>query len=241
MALHRPDFHAECARVLVVMLACRGRVRKAATMYTYVFADVHGMLHKLENLLARISFSPGRDTLAFLGDYVDRGPHSKGVVDLILNQIDEGVRVICLRGNHEVMWENFLNRKDHLMFLYNGGTATLKSYREASGTDDGSAIPERHREFLQNLLPYYEMDDFILVHAGLRPGIPLQEQQERDLYWIRAESIYSDYDFGKTVIFGHTPFRQPFIGNKRIGIDTGAVYGNKLTCVRLPDLQFFSV
>jgi serine/threonine protein phosphatase 1 len=210
-------------------------------MNTYVFADVHGMLHKLEALISKIPFSSERDTLVFLGDYVDRGPNSKGVLDFIIDLIDQGVRVICLRGNHELMWANYLNDKDPLLFLYNGGTATLRSYREAPCAAGNGAMPDRHREFLQNLLPYYEMEDFILVHAGLRPGIPLHEQHADDLYWIRTEFIDSDFDFGKTVIFGHTPFNQPHIGRKRIGIDTGAVYGNKLTCVRLPDLQFYSV
>ncbi len=210
-------------------------------MDTYVFADVHGMRHKLHDLLERIPFRIDHDTMVFLGDYIDRGPDSKGVLDIIIGLIDSGVRVICLRGNHECMLQDYLDNREPLLFLYNGGMATLHSYKQFPDQGGEMILPDRHRDFLARLLPWHEMDDFILVHAGLRPGVPLDEQVEKDLYWIRQEFIHSDYDFGKTVVFGHTPFSRPFIGPKRIGIDTGAVYGNKLTCVRLPDIQFFSV
>jgi serine/threonine protein phosphatase 1 len=210
-------------------------------MYTYVIGDVHGMLSKLRRLLRKIPFKPDRDRLAFVGDYVDRGPDSKGVLDCILDLMERGWEVICLRGNHEWMWQNYLKGDDPLMFLVNGGEETLKSY-ETEGQGGGDiVVPARHLEFLEGLLPYHEMEDFILVHGGLRPGVPLVEQDEQDLYWIRFEFIFSAHDFGKCVVFGHTPFQRPFVGRHCIGIDTGAVYGNKLTCVRLPDVKFYSV
>ena len=210
-------------------------------MDTYVFADIHGMHHKLLDLLQRVPFRADRDTLVFLGDYIDRGPNSKEVVETILALMDSGIRVICLRGNHECMLDDYLAARETLLFLYNGGVATLKSYDQYPLSGGETVLPDRHRSFLTHLQPYFEMDEFILVHAGLRPGIPLDQQEEEDLFWIRNEFIFSDYDFGKTVVFGHTPFSQPFIRPKRIGIDTGAVYGNKLTCIRLPDIEFFSV
>ncbi len=210
-------------------------------MDTYVFADVHGMHHKLLDLLQRVPFRADKDTLVFLGDYIDRGPDSKGVLETILALMDSGVRVICLRGNHECMLDDYLEERESLLFLLNGGVATLKSYDQYQVSGREMVLPDRHRSFLTHLQPYYEMEEFILVHAGLRPGVPLDQQEEKDLFWIRNEFIFSDYDFGKTVIFGHTPFSQPFIRPTRIGIDTGAVYGNKLTCVRLPDIEFFSV
>lgn len=210
-------------------------------MDTYVFGDVHGMRHKLLDLLERVPFRAEKDTLVFLGDYIDRGPDSKGVLEVILGLMDRGVRVICLRGNHECMLDDYLEDRESLLFLVNGGVATLKSYDQYPVAGKEMIVPDRHRHFLANLLPCYEMEDFILVHAGLRPGISLDQQEEKDLYWIRNEFILSDYDFGKTVVFGHTPFSRPFIGPRRIGIDTGAVYGNKLTCIRLPDIAFFSV
>lgn len=208
-------------------------------MKTYVVGDVHGMLFKLEKLLDKIPIDIERDTLAFVGDYIDRGPDSKGVLDLIFRLTDQGMRTICLKGNHEVMCRDFLRGRDPLPFLVNGGKETLRSYNEDS--QGGIAIPERHTEFLYNLLPYYEMEQFILVHGGLRPGVPLDEQQEEDLCWIRFDFIDSDYDFGKTVIFGHTPFNRPYVDRYKIGIDTGAVYGNRLSCVCLPEMRFYSV
>jgi serine/threonine protein phosphatase 1 len=96
-------------------------------------------------------------------------------------------------------------------------------------------------DFFESLLPYYEKGDYIFVHAGLREGIPLDRQDLFDLLWIREEFYFSTFNFEKTVIFGHTPFQKPFIYKKKIGIDTGAVYGNKLTCLELPAMKFISV
>jgi serine/threonine protein phosphatase 1 len=102
-------------------------------------------------------------------------------------------------------------------------------------------VPAGHRAFLRDLRLYYETPDFIMVHAGLRNGVPLEKQTADDLVWIREEFIYSEQDFGKRVIFGHTPFVRPLVLPNKIGIDTGAVYGNALTCVIIPDLEFVSV
>ncbi len=208
-------------------------------MYTYAIGDIHGMLSSLEELFDRLPLDPANDTLAFLGDYIDRGPDSHGVIEFILTLMEEGFHVVCLRGNHEVMLTDHINGRADLLFLCNGGEATLDSYRRASGGASAS-LPSDHREFIRDLLPYYEMDDFILVHAGLRPGVALCDQSETDLFWIRSDFIYSNHDFGKRVVFGHTPFSQPYVDKYKIGIDTGAVYGNRLSCVRLPDMKFFS-
>ncbi len=209
-------------------------------MHTYVIGDIHGMLNKLEALLGKIPFRAEEDTLAFLGDYVDRGPDSVGVINLVLRLMDRGIRVVCLRGNHEKMFVDFLNNREPDIFLLNGGKATLESYRKVS-RGGKIVIPNRHLSFLEGLLPYYEMEGHILVHAGLKPGVPLSEQEEADLYWIRYEFVDSGYDFGKKVIFGHTTGKLPYVDRFKIGIDTGAVYGNLLTCVRLPDVVFYSV
>jgi serine/threonine protein phosphatase 1 len=91
------------------------------------------------------------------------------------------------------------------------------------------------------LLPLYATPDYVFVHGGLRPGIPLDEQVDKDLYWIRGEFIASTADFGRRVIFGHTPFKQPLILPNKIGIDTGLVYGNFLTCLKLPQMDFYLV
>jgi serine/threonine protein phosphatase 1 len=209
-------------------------------MKTYVIGDIHGMLNKLEKLLDKIPFNTERDCLAFIGDYIDRGPNSREVVDRVLRLMDESIKTICLKGNHEWMWQEFLEKRDPLPFLLNGGLDTIQSYREGSNGQD-SYPPEHHLIFLRNLLPYYEAEHFILVHGGLRPGIPLEKQRENDLYWIRFDFIGSNYDFGKKVIFGHTPFKRPYVDRYKIGIDTGAVFGNCLTCVCLPEVKFYSV
>jgi serine/threonine protein phosphatase 1 len=208
-------------------------------MFTYVIGDIHGMFDNLEELLAILPLDRERDTLAFVGDYIDRGPDSRRVVDRVLALRKSGMRLICLRGNHEEMFLDFLEGQNQELFLYNGGETTLESYGW-SGRLKENPVPPEHLEFFRSLEYYRELDEFILVHGGLRPGIPLERQDFHDLCWIRQEFIHSDYDFGKRVVFGHTPFRQPYIDPYKIGIDTGAVYGNRLTCVRLPDLEFFS-
>ncbi len=208
-------------------------------MKTYVFGDVHGMWHKLRNLLDKIPFREDRDRLVFLGDLVNRGPDSRAVIDLVLELRERGLAVVCLRGNHELMFRDYLNGRNRTLFLVNGGESTLYSYR--TGRDMESRVPERHAKFLDGLLPWFELEHHILVHAGLKPGVPLSLQEDKDLYWIRNEFISSTFDFGKKVVFGHTPFREPFVDGLKIGIDTGAVYGNRLTCVCLPDEVFTSV
>ncbi|MEJ5364681.1 MAG: metallophosphoesterase family protein [Desulfosoma sp.] len=206
----------------------------------YAVGDIHGMLSKLERLLDRIPFREDRDRLVFLGDYVDRGPDSRGVIHRILQLITRGLDVVCLRGNHEVMMENYLKDQDVAFFLINGGASTVHSY--SVGHEDGRCVvPDTHKNFLRGLKKFYETDDYLFVHAGFRPGVPVADQVDEDVYWIRDEFIASDYDFGKKVVFGHTPFLKPFVDRRKIGIDTGAVYGNKLTCVCLPDEVFYSV
>jgi serine/threonine protein phosphatase 1 len=160
---------------------------------------------------------------------------------------------VFLMGNHEKMFKDFLAGIDRALFIYNGGESTLKSYlarmedywEGRQGVLDEEAlnqlIPEQHRTFLEDLKPYYETDGYIMVHAGLKHSVPLENQSLDDLVWIREEFIYSEEDFGKRVIFGHTPFVRPLVLPNKIGIDTGAVYGNNLTCVILPDLKFISV
>lgn len=207
----------------------------------FAVGDIHGCLDKLISLMGVIDIDLTKDTLVFIGDYIDRGPDSKEVVDYLIDLGQREDRVVFLKGNHELMLENYLSGADRLTFLYNGGEATLNSYMKNGGQVEANHMPAQHLEFFDNLRLYYETEDYIFVHAGLKADIPLDEQDERDMLWIRDEFIYTDFDFGKRVIFGHTPFREPLILDNKIGIDTGAVYGNKLTCVELPAVRFFSV
>jgi serine/threonine protein phosphatase 1 len=207
----------------------------------FAVGDIHGCLDKLVSLMDIIDVDLKKETLVFMGDYIDRGPHSKEVVDYLIDLARGGNRVVFLKGNHELMLQNYLSGKDKLSFFYNGGEATLSSYMKAGGLNEASLIPPEHLEFFDNLRLYYETENYVFVHGGLKANIPLEHQDEWDMLWMRDEFIYSDFDFGKIVIFGHTPFREPLILDNKIGIDTGAVYGNKLTCVELSAMKFFSV
>jgi serine/threonine protein phosphatase 1 len=145
-----------------------------------------------------------------------------------------------LKGNHEAMFLDFLQGLQREMFLHNGGYSTLREYWGDNWEYLKELhLPPEHERFYRELRLYYETPDYIFVHGGLKPGVPLTEQQEEDLLWIRGEFIASLEDFGHRVIFGHTPFKHPLLLPNKIGIDTGAVYGNFLTCLKLPQQEFF--
>ncbi len=208
----------------------------------FAIGDIHGCITLLKMVVAQLDIDADKDTLIFIGDYIDRGPDPKGVIDYIIDIKKKIRNVICLSGNHEEMFLNYcLDRRDEDLYMANGGMQTLKSYGFTREGTEELILPESHREFFASLRTSYETDDYIFVHAGLRPGIPLNRQDHEDLLWIRFEFINSLYDFGKTVIFGHTPFslNKPLIDKNKIGIDTGAVYGGKLTCIELPEMKIY--
>ncbi len=203
----------------------------------FAIGDIHGCLHKLTRLVEGLGVDPAADTLVFLGDYIDREDGGPDVVDYVLG-LKAGYRnVLCLCGNHEYMFLRYLEGLDENLYLENGGRSTLQAYGISlvdSLRKRKSKVPPAHLKFFNSLLPYYETDDYIFVHAGLKPGVALSEQTLHDMVWIRADFIDSDFDFGKKVIFGHTHRHLPIIAANKIGIDTGAVYGGKLTCLELP-------
>ena len=176
--------------------------------------DIHGERAKLDNLLSKIEFYP-TDTIVFMGDYIDRGPDSKGVVDTI---IDLGNRYNCiyLIGSHEYA---LLHSKedDYYQFLFDnyGGPATERSY---GGFNN---IFKVHGEFFKNLKFYYLTDKYLFVHAGINPDYPLNAQNEVDLVYIRGKFIYSKHNLPQKIIFGHTEFDKPYIDEGKIGIDLG--------------------
>jgi serine/threonine protein phosphatase 1 len=187
--------------------------------------DIHGCLDQLRELLARVVPTP-QDQLVFLGDYVDRGPDSAGVVEALLALREQLPRTVFLRGNHEQMLLDVLSGGDPAIFLLNGGEQTIASYRNRGGWPP----PAAHRDFYHSLTSSFETEQFIFVHAGLRPGIPLARQDPADILWIRQAFLRSDEDWGKTVVFGHTPRESVLVSKTRIGLDTGCVYGGHLTC-----------
>lgn len=210
----------------------------------FAIGDIHGCFDQLQALMKILDIDRKKDTLLFIGDYIDRGSSSREVVDYVIRLREEFKNVICLLGNHEQMLLRYLDGIDEEMYLYNGGTATLFAYgisRSSKTVARKEKIPAEHLLFFQSLLPYYETKDYIFVHAGLASGLSLDEQAIHDLLWLRQEFVYSDYDFGKMVIFGHSPLIYPLIMPNKIGIDTGVVFGGKLTCVELPAVKIYQV
>jgi serine/threonine protein phosphatase 1 len=205
----------------------------------YAIGDIHGCYDRLKALMEKIPIDCSRDALVFIGDYIDRGPHSVEVVDYLIQLKNRFPEVIFLKGNHEDMLDKYINGADRFTYLLNGGQQTLDSYLTKPVPSESFPIPPDHMEFFKSLRLFYETEEFIFVHAGLRPRVPLESQNTEDLLWIRDKFVSSKYDFGKRVIFGHTPLKKPLVEPNKIGIDTGAVYGNALSCVQLPDLVFF--
>ena len=203
----------------------------------FVVGDVHGCLDELERLLDHLA--PGKgDTICFLGDYVDRGPNPRGVIDRLLRLRREGPRCIYLKGNHEDMFLAFMGQAGRHgdAFLWNGGDATLASYdcHGLAGPEVAARLPAAHHEFLNGLRTHAYFDNFLCVHAGVRPSRPLASQSEEDLLWIREEFIAQPHPFPFTVLFGHTPHREVFVDLPyKLGLDTGLVYGNRLSCFEI--------
>lgn len=208
-------------------------------MLTYAVGDVHGCLDFLNEILARIEAdAAGRPyRLVCLGDYIDRGPDSAGVIaHLMLLQARRPDRVVCLKGNHEDLMLRALRRPDTLpVWLYNGGDACLHSF----GVETPENLPEDVVAWVRDLPTWFEDEERIFVHAGLRPGRPYQDQSDRDRLWIREEFLEGDHDFGKYVVHGHTPRLRggPELRPHRANLDTGAVYGGRLTAGIFTDAQ----
>lgn len=202
--------------------------------------DLHGRYDLLCRVLDEvIPQMPQGTRLVFLGDYIDRGPASAEVVERLIELRRQRPETLFLMGNHERMLLDAVAGWQVLMYLANGGEATLASY--GLEEDELDRLPAEHVAFFRSLELKYLSGDYVFVHAGLRPGVPLDEQDPHDLVWIREEFFLSGVDFGKTVVFGHTPFRRPLIKPGLIGIDTGAVYGNQLTCLKLPEEEFIAL
>jgi len=206
----------------------------------FVVGDIHGCFDKLCALMDKIPINNTRDQLIFIGDYIDRGPSSFDVVNYLIDFKKRVPGTIFIKGNHEDMLQNYLDGSDRFTYLLNGGQQTMDEYLNRSDNKEAFPIPPEHLEFFNSLQLYYQTDEYIFVHAGLREKVPLESQDKMDLLWTRDEFIHSDFNFGKRVIFGHTPFKEPLLQANKIGIDTGAVYGNLLTCVQLPEMEFFS-
>lgn len=177
--------------------------------------DIHGELAKLENLLSKLELRDD-DVFVFMGDYIDRGPDSCGVVEKII-ELGEIYKCIYLIGSHEYA---LLHAKsdDYYNYLFwnYGGPATVKSY---GGNFEN--ILNKHGDFFRSLEFYYLTEDYLFVHAGINPDYPLEEQDETDLVYIRGKFIYSKHNLSQKIIFGHTEFDEPYVTDDKICIDLG--------------------
>jgi serine/threonine protein phosphatase 1 len=217
----------------------------------YAIGDIHGRLDLLDRAVAAIErdvaeHGPAALTVT-LGDYIDRGPASSGVIGrLAANPFP--TPYVALKGNHEALLESFLaDAKVGLHWRALGGLETLNSYgvpvadlmlgKNVQETADRlrDAMPGEHASFLRSLKSSFGHRKYFLCHAGIRPGVALERQSDDDLLWIRGEFLNSTMDFGKIVVHGHTPGAQPEVRPNRINIDTGAFATGQLTCVALDD------
>ncbi|MFQ5970881.1 MAG: metallophosphoesterase family protein [Alphaproteobacteria bacterium] len=218
----------------------------------YAIGDIHGRLDLLLSLEDKIQAHAvenpvDRAVVVYIGDYIDRGYQSRGVIDHLLEPPRHGLERIFLKGNHEDFLLRFLENVDvGPIWLVNGGRETLMSYEialtpaetmeqmfEAAQKELKDALPPSHLEFLRALRISHVEGDYLFVHAGVRPGRPLEEQKTEDLLWIRDDFLESDARHCHIVVHGHTPSRNPELRSNRIGIDTGAFATGCLTCVVL--------
>lgn len=200
----------------------------------YAIGDIHGMIDKLQNVLSKIPLKK-HDILIFLGDYIDRGPNSREVLDECFD-LSKKYKTIFLKGNHEDLFIKCPHDNDAFeCWIYNGGQATIDSYKSNDGM-----IPIRHIEFFKSLLPFYQTKHYYFCHAGINPNISLVNQSEEDLLWIRNEFLYSEKKFEKIIIHGHSVSKDPVIKENRIGIDTGSFLPNgKITCLDVINRNFY--
>jgi serine/threonine protein phosphatase 1 len=218
----------------------------------YAIGDIHGRLDLLEKLHATIredakTAKAPRNVIVYLGDYVDRGLDSRGVIDRLINTPLRKFETVHLKGNHEAMMLDFLEDSSiGPKWMPIGGNATLLSYGvellmgsitpadfERIRQDLERKMPPEHPAFLGSLKPRHVEGDYYFVHAGVRPGRPLAQQVERDLIWIREPFLSSSAWHDKMIVHGHSIEWQPEVFENRIGIDTAAYASGRLTCLVL--------
>jgi serine/threonine protein phosphatase 1 len=228
------------------------RARLPPGVRIYSVGDVHGRADLLRPLLRQIHADitlrrTERTITVFLGDYIDRGPQSREVIDALI-EFSLTHETVFLKGNHEAFLLRFLLDPLTLAeWQQFGGIDTLNSYRIQTSLgsqrmQNGHVasrlrrmLPISHRKFLKRLQLYFSCGDFFFVHAGVRPGVSLDQQKEADLLWIRHEFLDSAQHFGKLVVHGHTPVLEPEVRFNRINIDTGAFATGRLSCLVLEE------
>lgn len=213
----------------------------------YAIGDIHGRDHLLERMYDRIATDPyrvatsGTPLIVHIGDYIDGGPHSDRVIDRVMRGIS-GFQNIALMGNHEALLLECLETDDRDVWwnwISNGGYRTLESFGVSTrfgGYDPtvlADALGQERIKWLKQLPLYHISDQYLFVHAGIVPSVPLHEQKPKDMLWIRSRFLDSKVDHGYTVVHGHTQTHEPELLSNRIGIDTGAARPKTLTAVAL--------
>ncbi len=216
----------------------------------YAIGDIHGRDDLLEQLALLVHADAyrrqaPRNVVVYLGDYVDRGPQSRAVIERLLHAPLPGFESVHLKGNHEDIMLRFLDDISiGPSWLTYGGMETLVSYGVEPPYPDAppmelvraqerlrQALPKEHLDFLRRLRMTHEEGDYVFVHAGMKPGVPLGAQREEDMLWIRDEFLLSQSSFGRIVVHGHSITRDPDVRQNRIGIDTGAFASGRLTAL----------
>ena len=225
--------------------------RGPPSLRAYGIGDVHGRLDLLRDLMDRIDRDnadrpPAKTFIILVGDLVDRGPDSKGVIDYLLHRSERPEAMVILKGNHEEMFLRVLDGEEEVVddWLSYGGYECAESYGISQGSTLNStpaqiierlkaAVPPAHRRFLAGMADSFRFGDYLFVHAGIRPGIPMEDQAGKDLRWIREGFLDDSTDHGLVVIHGHTIVDGPEQHPNRIAIDTGAYRGGALTAIGL--------
>ncbi|WP_426035647.1 metallophosphoesterase [Cypionkella sp. TWP1-2-1b2] len=232
-------------------------------MRTYAIGDIHGHIELLREVHAWIAADQARHGAApvvHVGDLVDRGPDCRGVVEYLRAGIEAGQDWVVLKGNHDRMFTNYIRDinyhdpclRNDLSYLHPkiGGAATLESYGVKNAADRPlapvhaeavAAVPEADLQFLESRSTYYQRGEVIYVHAGIRPGIPIEQQTEDDLVWIRKGFLEDTRDFGALIVHGHTALDAPMHYGNRVNIDSSAAYGGPLTAVVLEGRKVFNL
>lgn len=222
-------------------------------MRTYAIGDIHGHLDKLQalhDLLAADMAQNGAAPVVHVGDLVDRGPDSKGVIDYLAGGIAQGQDWVVLKGNHDRLFTGYLGDptwqdpclRSDLSWLHPrlGGAATLASYGVANPGDRPiapvhaeavGAVPLTHRDFLDSRPTWLQRGEVVFVHAGIKPGLPMDQQVEDDLTWIRKPFLEDTRDHGALIIHGHTAIDAPTHYGNRVNIDSSVAYGGPMSAI----------
>jgi serine/threonine protein phosphatase 1 len=230
-------------------------------MKTYAIGDIHGhieLLHEVHGWIEADMAKYGAAPVVHVGDLVDRGPDCRAVVEYLSAGIDDGRDWVVLKGNHDRMFTGYLSDiafhdpglRPDLSYLHPkiGGAATLRSYGVANAADRPlapvhaeavAAVPQAHRDFINTCPTWFQRGEVVYVHAGIRPGVPMDLQTEDDLVWIRKGWLEDTRDHGFLVVHGHTALDVPTHYGNRVNIDSSAAYGGPLTVVVLEGRDVF--